>query len=132
MSVEKIVNNRYNTGDIEFNELPNFKVDDNFTNSNSFKDFISTNMEIVILDELKRIYEEENIKTNYKNYVGNAYLFCKVYEKKDIHFDIIDFFILFVECQNLDFKRLFEYLPPNYRKEMTEELSRRCGKKLDK
>ena len=130
--VDQIVNNRYNSGDIEFVELPSLKVDDNFVNNNGFDDMFSMNMEEIILDELKQIYKAEKIKITPKNYVKNVYLFNKVYEKCDIHFDIVDFFILFVECQSLDVRRLFNHLPIHYKREITEEMARRYGKKLQK
>jgi len=128
--VDQIINNSYNSGNIEFVDLPRLKVDTEYSNNNDFNNVYSTDMEEIILMELERIYEEENIKISTKNYVNNVYLFNKIYEKKDIHFDFVDFFILFVESQNLDIKRLFEHLPSHYKKEITEEMSRKYGKKL--
>lgn len=136
--IDQIINNRYKSGDIEFVKLPDFKINDNFinnnnsTNNNNFDDFFSISMEEVILDELKQIYDEEKIRISHKNYVKNVYLFNKIYEKKNIHFDIVDFFILFAESQDLNIKRLFDYLPSHHKREITEEMSRRYGKKLSK
>ena len=132
MFVDQIVNNRYNSGDIDFEELPDIKVADEFINDGDFDVLYSMNMEEVILSELKRIYEEENIKISHKNYVKNIYLFNKICEKIDIHFELVDFFILFVESQSLDIKRLFNHLPSHYKREITEDMAKRYGKKIFK
>jgi len=130
--ISQIFNNRFNNGDIEFTELPEMKVNSDFLNNTDFDDHYNTDMELIILEELKKIAKEENIRITNKNYVKNVYLFNKVYEKRNIHFDIVDFFILFCESQGLDIGRLFEYLPPHYKREITEEIGQRFGKKIPK
>jgi hypothetical protein len=128
MKEDKIFNNRYNTGEIEYEVFGKIQVHDKFLPKDVFEEYTNTKLQ----DELYEIFVSSEF---YEEYSKNKKVVRSDVSRVYYHFDDslqntkaispIEKFIAIAEFMSIPYEQLYEELAPVYKEALLRELDKK-------
>jgi hypothetical protein len=125
MKEDKIFNNRYNTGEIDFEVFGPIKVHDKFIPRDVFEEFSDNQMqedlyEIFVLADFFEEYSKN--KKVVKSDVAKVYYYFDEKLDKTKRMSAIEKFVAIAEFMSIPYEQLYEELAPVYKEAVLKEL----------
>lgn len=125
MKEDKIFNNRYNTGDMDFEQFGKIEVDDIHRPKDSFDEYIANNIQQDLYNIFigAHFYEEyRKSKKVPRNEVAHIYYYFEERLVKSEAMTAIDKFANIAEFMGMSYNVLYEELAPTYKEMILKEL----------
>lgn len=128
MKEDKIFNNRYNTGDIEYEVFGKIQVHEKFLPRDVFEEYANTKLQ----DELYEIFVKAEFYEEYsknkkvvRSDVSRVYYYFDDNLQNTKAISPIEKFISIAEFMSIPYEQLYEELAPSYKEALLRELDRK-------
>lgn len=130
MKEDKIFNNRYNTGDLDFEAFGKIEVDDIHRPKDSFEEYIENKIQ----QDLYKIFTGAEFYEDYskskkvpRSEVANIYYYFDERLKTTEAITAIEKFINIAEFMSISYDVLYDELAPTYKEKILKELDHKYG-----
>ena len=130
MKEDKIFNNRYNTGDLEFEQFGKIEPNDIHKPHDGFEDYIAQ----TIQNDLFKIFQESKFYDEYskskkvtRGESAEIYYYFAERLSTSEAITSIEKFINIAEFMSISYEILYEELAPSYKEEILKELDKKYG-----
>ncbi len=125
MKEDKIFNNRYNAGEIEYEVFGKIQIHDKFLPKDTFEEYVDNRLqeeiyELFIVSDFYQIYSQS--KKVSKGDISRVYYYFDAGLKNTKDIPAIEKFIAVADFMNISYDSLYEELAPVYKEAILKEL----------
>ena len=130
MKEDKIFNNRYNTGDLDFEQFGKIEVDDIHRPKDSFEEYIAQQIQSDLYQIFVGSYfYEEYVKSKKvpRSEIASIYYYFDERLSSSEAMTAIEKFVNIAEFMSMSYDTLYEELAPTYKEKLLKELDLKYG-----